>query len=264
MGVFHGTRATARLQIDSLRDMRDPAVGSLYVGTSGFAYPDWAPRFYPSGTRAADLLSVYASRLTAVELNNTFYRQPSPKAIETWLAATPDTFRFAVKAQRGASWRAFRGAAAESVPWLTAAYRPFGERLRCVLFRVEETTPRDDDALARLLDAWPADLTLALELRHASWEDDEVHDQLRARGVALVTTDTDELEDPPIVRRIGPLLYLRLRRTSYSAADLDDWSARLAPFLDDGIDACVFLRHDADGASAVAAGALLARRQGRA
>ena len=236
------------------------ATGNLYVGTSGFAYPDWAPLFYPPDTRSADLLSAYASRLTAVELNNTFYRQPTAKAIDTWLTATPEAFRFVVKAQRGASWRAFRGDAADSVPWLTAAYRPFGERLRCVLFRVEETTPRDDDALERLLDAWPIDLPLALELRHPSWEDDEVHDQLRARGVALVTTDTDDLEHPPIIRRIGLLLYLRLRRTDYSAVDLDSWSARLAPFLDDGVDICVFLRHDADGASAVAAESLLARR----
>ena len=235
--------------------------GSLYVGTSGFAYPDWVPHFYPPGTRVADLLSAYASRLTAVELNNTFYRQPYRKAIDSWLAATPESFRFVVKAQRGASWRAFRGDATESVPWLTDAYRPFGERLRCVLFRVEETTLRDDDALARLLDAWPTDLPLALDLRHPSWEDDEVHDRLRTRGVALVTTDADKLADPPIVRRIGPLLYLRLRRTSYSAADLDGWSARLAPFLDDGVDVCVFLRHDADGATAVAAESLLTRRR---
>lgn len=230
------------------------------MGTSGFAYPDWAPRFYPPGTRTADLLRAYSARLTAVELNNTFYRQPTPRAIEAWLAATPETFRFVVKAQRGASWRSFRGGAAESVPWLTAAYQPFGERLRCVLFRVDDTTPRDDDALARLLDAWPADLPLALELRHASWEDDEVHDQLRARGIALVTTDTDDLDYPPIVRRIGPLLYLRLRRASYSPAELEAWAARLTPFLDDGVDVCVFLRHDADGTSALAAESLLRGR----
>lgn len=237
--------------------MTTTASGTLYVGTSGFAYPAWTPRFYPPGTRQAALLGVYASRLNAVELNNTFYRQPSPAAIDSWLAATPESFRFVVKAQRGASWRAFHGDATDSVPWLTSAYAPFGERLRCVLFRVDDTTPRDDAALARLLDAWPTKLPLALELRHASWEDDVVHDQLRARGVALVVTDTDVAEDPPIIRRTGTLLYLRLRRSGYSARDLDDWAARLAPFLEDGVDACVFLRHDEDGSSAVAAETLL-------
>ena len=66
---------------------------------------------------------------------------------------------------------------------------------------------------------------------------------------------------PPIIRRIGPLLYVRLRRTSYSAADLDAWAARLAPFLDDGVDVCVFLRHDPDGTSALSAESLLHRRR---
>ena len=51
--------------------------GTLRVGTSGFAYPAWAPRFYPAGLRGEDLLRAYAERLTACELNNTFYRQPS-------------------------------------------------------------------------------------------------------------------------------------------------------------------------------------------
>ncbi len=155
------------------------------------------------------------------------------------------------------------GARPRAWPGSPAPYRPFGERLRCVLFRVGEETPRDDDALARLLDTWPVDIALALELRHASWLDDAVHDRLRERGVALVTIDADDLDDPPFIRRTGSLLYVRLRRTSYSPADLEAWSARLAPFLDDGVDACVFLRHDADGASAIGAQTLLTRRSSR-
>ena len=80
--------------------------GRLRTGTSGFAYPGWAPRFYPPGARGEALLRFYGSRLGTVELNNTFYRQPSPSAVDGWLAATPSDFRFAVKAQRGGSFRA--------------------------------------------------------------------------------------------------------------------------------------------------------------
>ena len=52
-------------------------------------YASWMPRFYAPGTRAVDLLRAYAARLSAVELNNTFYRQPTPSAIAGWLAMTP-------------------------------------------------------------------------------------------------------------------------------------------------------------------------------
>ena len=70
--------------------------GRLLVGTSGFAYPGWSPRFYPAGLRGDQLLRHYASRLTACELNNTYYQQPTAAKVDAWLAATPGDFRFAV------------------------------------------------------------------------------------------------------------------------------------------------------------------------
>ena len=152
------------------------------AGTSGFSYPAWAPRFYAPGTRAADLLPAYAARLNACELNNTFYQQPKPPAIGGWLAATDPEFRFSVKAQRGGSVHALLGGAAETVPWLTAPYRLFGERLGTVLFRVPDPIKRNDAELAQLLAAWPRDLPLTMEFQHESWRDDEVHAQLMAAG----------------------------------------------------------------------------------
>ena len=106
-----------------------PASGRLSVGTSGFAYPAWSPRFYPAGLKADGFLAHYAARLDAVELNNTYYQSPKPEKIDLWLAATPATFRFAVKAQRGGSFRAMSGDPGESIAWLTDPYRRFGDRL---------------------------------------------------------------------------------------------------------------------------------------
>ena len=47
----------------------------------------------------------------------------------------------------------------------------------------------------------------------------------------------------------APFIYLRLRRSSYSEAELEEWAARIEPFLADGLDAFVFFRHDEDGQS---------------
>lgn len=223
--------------------------GRLRTGTSGFAYPAWTPRFYPSGARGPDLLRHYASRLPTVELNNTFYRQPSPVAVDGWLAATPDDFRFAVKAQRGSSFRALQVDPAESVEWLTTPLRRFGSRLGTILVRVPEGVGRDDGRLAGLLGAWPDDLPLALELQDSSWHVDEVFAAIGAAGAALVTTDLPN-GDVPTIRRTGPLLYLRLRRTDYDLAELARWLERLEPFLADGVDAFVYFRHDEVGRGA--------------
>src|SRR5262249_25891892 len=137
--------------------------GRLRTGTSGFAYPAWSPRFYPPGLKGPDLLRHYATRLGTVELNNTFYRQPSPSAVDGWLAATPPDFRFAVKAQRGASFRSLQVDPVESVAWLTTPIRRFGDRLGTILFRVPDGVGRNDERLAGLLAAWPRGLPLAME-----------------------------------------------------------------------------------------------------
>ncbi len=228
--------------------------GTLRVGTSGFAYKDWAPAFYPAGLRAEDLLRAYAERLSACELNNTFYRQPTERAIRGWLARTPESFRFSVKAQRGGALRALLGDdQAESVGWLTRPLDGFGERLGSVLYRVPGEVARTEerhDRLARLLDLWPKRFPLTFEFQHGTWHVDETFALLKANGAVLCATDLDEMDEPPFVRVTGPFLYLRLRRTAYGDADLDAWAARVAPFLDAGLDAYAFFRHDETGISA--------------
>jgi uncharacterized protein YecE (DUF72 family) len=226
--------------------------GAAYVGTSGFAYTDWAPLFYPAGTKSAALLPEYAARLNAVELNNTFYQHPKPERIAAWLAQTPRGFRFVVKAQRGGSMRAFGEAAAQTVGWLTAPYRLFGEQLGAVLFRVPENIHRDIAKLRLMLDAWPRDVPLVAEFQHASWHDDETYGLLRDHGAVLCATDLDD-RDVPDLRLTGELIYLRLRRTTYTDDELVTWANRVAAFLDSGADCYVFLRHDAAGESALRA-----------
>jgi len=219
---------------------------------------------------------VYAARLPAVELNNTFRRRPTPSAIRGWVRATPPEFRFAVKAQRGSAVRALWGAPEESVRWLTEPLGEFGERLGAVLFRVPAEIRRDgpwvggdpvvaDARLGALLGAWPREIPLVVELQDRSWHVDETFAALRATGATLCTTElppegdegakgdesrageTGPEREPPMIRRTGSFLYLRLRLHDYDAAGLDAWAARIEPFLAAGDDVYVFFRHDPVG-----------------
>jgi len=79
---------------------------------------------------------------------------------------------------------------------------------------------RDDLNLRSLLEAWPADMPLAVEFQHSSWHVGEIYDELARSGAALCATDLDDQLQPDL-RRTGRLLYLRLRRTNYSTADLE-------------------------------------------
>ena len=227
--------------------------GRVFTGTSGFAYPAWSPTFYPAGLRGEGFLRHYARRLDACELNNTFYARPKPERIAAWIAAVPDGFRFIVKGQRGATFRALFADPGDAVAWLTEPLPGFGARLGGVLFRLDERTQRDDARLAGLLGAWPAAIPLVVEAHHPSWHVDETFAALRDAGAVLCATDLDGQDEPPTIRRTGPFLYVRLRRSSYTDAELDVWAARIAPFVADGLDAYAIFRHDEDGTSALRA-----------
>ena len=267
--------------------LTDRPAGRLLVGTSGFSYPDWEPRFYPPGTRTADRLTHYGTRLPALELHATFRRRPTPSAIAGWVRATPPGFRFATVAQRGSVVRALWGTPEESIAWLTEPLPHFGERLGAVLFRVPSEVRRDgpwvegdtaiaDARLAAFLAAWPRSIPLVVELQDASWHVDETFSALRAVDAVLCTTDLPTggrrgrqgtagsgsgeaaagepdpgpEPGPPFIRRTGPFLYLRLRRHDYSAVELDAWAARVEPFIAAGDDVYAFFRHDPVGHAA--------------
>lgn len=231
----------------------------MLAGTSGFAYAGWSPQFYPRDVKPGGRLAHYASRLAACELNGTFYARPTPERLDAWAAAVPPDFRFVVKGQRGGSIRALYASPTESVPWLTEHLPRLGAHLGAMLFRIPSEVARNDQRLAGVLGAWSAGVPLVVEAQHPSWHVDETFAALREANAVLCTTDLDDQEAPPDIRRTGPFLYLRLRRHGYTDAELDRWARRLVPFLDDGMDAYVMFRHDEDGTSAILAEGFAAR-----
>ena len=66
---------------------------NLYVGTSGYSYKEWKGNFYPEKIKNAEMLAYYGGQLSAVEINNTFYRMPRAEVVEGWGAQVPEEFR---------------------------------------------------------------------------------------------------------------------------------------------------------------------------
>ena len=232
--------------------------GRSYVGTSGFAYKQWKPEFYPEKLKPADMLRYYAERLPSVEINNTFYRMPSAKLVAGWRDETPESFRFTLKAPQRITHVAKLAGAGELVERFLEAARTLGPRLGCLLFQcppwLRYEAARLDDFLAVL----PGDgIRVAMEFRHASWDVREVKAKLAARNVAWCTVDGDE-SAPRVERTAGTFVYLRLRRSAYDEPLLDTWSATLAPVVDGGADVYVYFKHEDDPSGVRYANRLLA------
>ena len=216
----------------------------LNVGTSGYSYKGWKGSFYPERIPAKEMLGFYASRLLAVEINNTFYRMPKVSVLETWASQVPADFRFAIKASRRITHFKRLKEVGDEIGYLLQTTRALGDRLGVLLFQLPPNLSFDLPRLAAFLELLPTGTPAAFEFRHPSWSDVAVHELLRGRNCALVGVDSEDVDSPELVAtaRWG---YLRLRRSEYDRADLADWVQRVRS--QGWEEVFVFFKHEADG-----------------
>ncbi|HEY2964598.1 MAG TPA: DUF72 domain-containing protein [Pyrinomonadaceae bacterium] len=216
----------------------------LYVGTSGYSYKEWKGSFYPEKIPAAQMLSYYASRLPAVELNNTFYRLPQRSMVESWKTQVPENFRFSVKAaQRITHFKRLKDVAAET-SYMLETVSALEDRLGVVLFQLPPNMKKDLERLETFLRDLPANTPAAFEFRHPTWFDDDVIELLRSQNRALCVSDTDDLPTSHI-DKTADWGYLRLRRVHYSETDLVEWTKRIR--AQEWQTAYVFFKHEDEG-----------------
>jgi uncharacterized protein YecE (DUF72 family) len=214
---------------------------TLRIGTSGYSYKEWKGTFYPEALKANEMLAFYAQRLGTVEINNTFYRLPTRSLLEGWSAQVPDAFRFVLKvSQKITHFKRLKGVD-EETGYLVETAGVMGEKLGALLVQLPPNFASAPERLQAFLGLLPAGMRAALEVRHASWKNPEVLALLEKRGVALVTSETDEELNPELTRT-APWGYLRLRRSSYSPEELKEWSRRIAGQGWD--EAFVFFKHE--------------------
>ena len=201
----------------------------LLAGASGYSFKEWKGVFYPADMKPDGMLAWYAGRLPTVEINNTFYRMPKAEVLRNWAKATPDRFRFSVKASRRITHlaRLKADSAGESVDFLYRALAALGEKRGPVLFQLPPFLKRDLPRLRDFLARLPDPRAAAFEFRDPSWFADEVYELLRSFGAALCLSEREDALPPPLVET-AEWGYIRLRLEQYAPADLQKWAERLA------------------------------------
>lgn len=222
--------------------------GTLYLGTSGFAYDEWKHGvFYPEGLKNADMLSYYAQRFPSVEINYTFRRFPSEKTLTTWREATPEGFAFTLKANQRITHSKRLADADEDIGAFLDRARLLGERLGTVLFQCPPSLRHDRTLIERFVGGLPPDVRAVMEFRHPSWT--QARDFLHEQGVAWCVAETDERDPGPDDLSWDPYGYLRLRKTTYEDDELRAWAERIGPALAAGADVYCYFKHEDEGAS---------------
>jgi uncharacterized protein YecE (DUF72 family) len=218
---------------------------NVLVGTSGYSYKEWKGRFYPPDLKEAGMLRFYAERFRTVEINNTFYRMPSPELLSRWEGEVPPGFRFVLKAPRRITHEKRLHDVADTVARLLDVAAGLGDKRGPFLFQLPPYFKKDTARLRDFMGLLPRGVRAAFEFRDPSWEDDEVSETLRAAGAALCLADTDEAEAAPRLVSTADWGYLRLRRADYDDDSLRAWADRLR--AQPWADAYVFFKHEDDG-----------------
>lgn len=218
---------------------------TLYVGTSGFAYKEWKGSFYPPKLPNAEMLSYYAERLPAVEINNTFYRMPRREMLSGWADRVPEGFRFVLKASRRITHMQRLKDAGENVQFLLSQAAVLGDRLGPLLFQLPPFLKKDVERLAAFLPLIPKNRRAAFEFRNVTWFEDDVFALLREHNAALCFADTGGADDAPWTPT-ADWGYLRLRREAYGPNDLREYAQRIE--REAWEDAFVFFKHEGEGA----------------
>lgn len=216
----------------------------LFAGTSGWAYPNWKPAFYPDKLAQKKFLSYYSAQLNTVEVNFTFRQLVKETTIQNWLKETPANFRFAIKAHQVITHIKRLKATADFVPRFLATIEPVAAagKLSAVLFQLPPNLKFDLELLRDFLATLPRTVPAAFEFRHESWFVDATWDVLRSKGVAVCVAETETRTTPDVVT--ADFAYYRFRKPTYTLEERRAMLDRIEQHVAAGRNVYAYFKHE--------------------
>ncbi|MDI6823963.1 MAG: DUF72 domain-containing protein [Bacillota bacterium] len=194
-------------------------VATILVGTGGYSYEDWRGVFYPADLPRNRMLEFYSREFDFVELNTTYYRQPSRPMLRNMVRMTPPRFSFAVKAYRGITHE--RDRPRQELRTMLDALEPLRQegRLGCVLLQFPTSFRYNGENVALLRDlgqdlrGTPA----VVEFRHQEWLREDVFHLLEESHLGFTCVDEPAFRTlvPPAVRATADVAYVRFHGRNY-------------------------------------------------
>jgi uncharacterized protein YecE (DUF72 family) len=243
-------------------------MAKAFIGISGWTYAGWRGVFYPEGLAQHRELEYASRQLNCIEINGTFYSLQRPGSFERWHEQTPRGFRFAVKGSRFIThMKQLREVRVPLANFFASGVLRLEEKLGPVLWQFSDRMRYDAERFETFLELLPrntadaarlarghdqrvagrasfhteADRTIrhAVEVRHASFMNDDFLELLRRHRMALVFSDA--AADWPYAEDVtADFVYLRLHgaeelyASGYDPASLDRWARRVRAWLKGG------------------------------
>ncbi len=201
--------------------------------------------------RPAEYLAHYSTRFSSVEIDSTFYRLPTARAVRTWRNDTPKDFVFSCKASRFITHMKKLKDADQSTPAFFAVLEEFGPKLGPVLFQLPPRWRVNPARLEEFLEALPTGHTFVFEFRDLSWFRADTLRLLEQKNAACCIYDLDGTVSPFVLT--SDVVYIRLHgpdgpyQGSYSEKAIAEWADRLIAWRDEQRDVYCYFDNDQHG-----------------
>lgn len=215
----------------------------IRVGVGGWSFEPWDEMFYPAGLSKAKQLEYASRKMTAVEVNATYYSSFKPDTFAKWRDATPPGFVFSLKAHRFSTVRKTKEDMKKSIDlFLGQGITQLKDKLGPINWQFPPTRKYEREYFDMFLSQLPKEkdklpLRHALEVRNPTCTDPDFLDLLTKHGATVVYAEDDEF---PKIRHEGSgFAVARLMQTKsdvatgYGKGDIDrfaktftDWSKK--------------------------------------
>ena len=227
--------------------------GKIYIGTSGWIYKGWAKTFYPAEIPASakrKIFDWYARHFPTVEINASFYRLPTEKAVSDWREQAPRGFLYAVKGSKTVTHFKKLIPGAQSFDKLLTRVVDLREHLGPVLWQLPGRFKKNAQRLDDFCKTLPQNSGMrhAVEFRDPSWIDEEIFSILRRHRVAHVSISS--LAMAMNFTTTTDFTYVRFHGLEggashdYTRAELEPWAEFLRDCARRGLDAFVYFNND--------------------
>jgi uncharacterized protein YecE (DUF72 family) len=161
---------------------------TLRIGTAGWTIGrDVREQFPAEGSQ----LQRHSQRLSAVEINTSFYRPHKPATWQRWAEEVPEDFRFSVKTPQVITHDKRLAGCATEVKTFVKEVSHLGERLAVILIQLPPSLAWELRVAGRFFKLWRASTAVATvcEPRHASWFTPDADQMLVDYKIGRVAAD---------------------------------------------------------------------------
>ncbi len=212
----------------------------IFLGTSGWSYKEWEGNFYRKGEKTK--LRAYASVFKTVEIDSTFYRNPSKGMVMGWVRYSPSDFIFSAKLPKLITHDKRLGLTgnikAEMQEFL-GLMEPLqlSGKLACLLVQLPPKYDFNPKNLKEFFELLDPRFKYAVEFRNMTWMREETWDLLKEHEVAY--TNVDEPLLPNDLHLTADLAYFRWHGRGqkiwfdyrYSSEEINDWVPKIEEAL---------------------------------